>query len=81
MSFWAWTQFKRHQVGFVTEKPPSPRKLSTWWSEVHLALGGNPTPLEPAFHRFAVDPHWENADPPLPFNAFVSQWRNYARAA
>ncbi len=79
-SFWAWTQFKRGQVGFVAEKPPPNARLHAFWTEVHLEMDGDPKRLEAAFFKFAESKHWEKADPPLPFNAFMSKWRDYAPA-
>ncbi len=61
----------------MPEKPPHPQKLGSWWSEVGMELNGDFERLEAALYRFAEDPYWENATPPMPFNAFAKDWRKY----
>ncbi len=76
-SFWTWFQFQRREANCITEKPPTPRSLSTWWNEVHLELGGNVEALEEAAELYAEDPYWEARKPSMPFAGFMSQWRKY----
>ncbi len=75
-SFFAWAQWKRHEVGHVQEKPPR-HGLSAWWSEAGMELNGDYARLEAAFYRFAEDPHWDKANPSMPFVGFMSVWRNF----
>ncbi len=76
-SFFAWVQFKRHEVGCVPEPPPHPQKLANWWSAALMELNGDATRLEAALYRFADDPFWEKSAPPMPFNAFAKEWPKY----
>lgn len=77
-AFEQWFQFKRGEVGLVREKASNGRTRGIWWNEVHVALNGDLRPLEPAVLKgFAEDKHWQQAKPPLPFNAFMSEWRKY----
>ncbi len=76
-AFWSWAQWKRHEVGHVAEKPPHPQKLSSWWSDALMELNGRPERLEPAFYKFAEDPHWDSRTPSMPFAGFMSVWRNF----
>lgn len=77
MSFFAQVQVERHEDGLPREKPPNHRKLSAWWSEVHHDLDGDVALLVPAYREFSKDPFWRSQKPPLPFPAFMSQWRKY----
>ncbi len=76
-AFEEWFQFKRGQQGFIREKRAGPVERGRWWTAVHVALKGDPVPLETAAIRFAKDPHWEAATPPMPFRAFMSEWPKY----
>ncbi len=76
-AFEEWFQFKRREVGFVREKRVSLIDRGKWWTEVHVTLKGDPTPLEQAVYKFAKDPFWEAASPPMPFRAFMSEWPKY----
>ncbi len=75
-SFWAHFQGKRHLVGLVPEKHPK-ASLSFWWSEVGMQLNGEYERLEEAMYRFADSKHWQKAEPPVPFGAFMSEWRSF----
>lgn len=76
-AFFDWFQHKRREAGCVTERPPHPRKLSSWWSEVGMELGGEYGRLEAAAYRFAEDAHWQIKKPPVPFGALMSEWPKY----
>lgn len=76
-SFFAFVQFKRHEAGCVPELPSHPQRIASWWSEVGMELNGEYERLEAALYRFADDPFWEAAVPPMPFNAFAKDWRKY----
>lgn len=78
-AYWATVQRRRYAEGGVVERPPDPRALSTWWSEVGMELNGRYELLDPALARFGSNKHWENSDPPWPFPAFMKTWRNYVR--
>lgn len=73
--FFAWAQVKRQEAGCLGE--PLPRGVSTWYSAALMALGGDVEALQDAFYAFGDDPHWQQAAPPLPFRAFMSQWARY----
>jgi len=79
-SFFAWVQHERVSFGYVTEKPPHPRKLSTWWNEVGLELSGDFARVRAAFEGYAKDAFWRGKQPPSPFEGFMAQWRKYAPA-
>lgn len=74
--FWRWAQFKRWDAGLAAERGP-PIKVNAWHSGVMMELNGDFKALEEAFYRFGEDEFWQKADPPLPFNAFKSQWSKY----
>jgi len=74
--FFAWAQAKRQKAGFAGERR-RPRNLASWYSAALSQLGGNVEALQEAFYRFGDSKHWQAADPPLPFQAFVSQWDRY----
>lgn len=76
-AFEEWFQFKRGEAGYIREKRVNAVARGKWWTEVHVALNGDPTPLEGAALEFAKDPHWEAAKPSMPFRAFMSEWRKY----
>lgn len=75
--FWRWYQSKRQKVGFVAEKPPRPEKLGPWWSNVRMVVSTEM--LREGAIRFSEDQYWQRKDPPLPFQAFMSQWERYTR--
>jgi hypothetical protein len=76
LDFYAWAQAKRREAGLVAERAPPARKLSGWYSSA--LMSGVPTEaLQEAFYAFGEDKHWQNAKPPLPFQAFMSQWQKY----
>lgn len=74
--FFAWAQFKRQEAGFLGERR-KPRDLGAWYSGALMALRGDVEALKESFYRFGEDKHWQGADPPLPFQAFVSQYDKY----
>ncbi len=76
-AFFAWVQQRRLVAGLVTEKPPHPSKLSAWYSDALGELGGDEERLKEACFRFSEDKYWQQQAPPLPFRAFMSQWRDY----
>lgn len=79
-AFFAFTQTLRVAAKLVTEHPPNGRRLSAFWTDVHRELGPDGLhQLEPALIRFSEDKHWQQQNPPVPFGAFMSQWRNYVR--
>jgi hypothetical protein len=77
-AFFAWFQAKREEVGLVREKLPNPSALGRFFSEALMELNGDEDRLREAVYRFAEDKHWQQATPPVPFNAFKSEWRKYA---
>lgn len=78
--FWSHVQHRRRDLGHVTEKPPK-KNLSHWWSEVGLELNGRYELLDAALGRFGANKHWATSNPPWPFDAFISTWRDYVRPA
>ncbi len=75
-AFFAYLQHDRAANGLVTERPPSPRELSAWFSEVMLEFQGDGERLEATVAAFAKDPYWLERN--LPFKALMKHWRNYA---
>lgn len=59
---------------------PGVELLLEWWAEVVQALPSAEARavLGPAYFRFLKDPYWGKKNPPWPFQAFVTQWRDYA---
>lgn len=45
-----------------------------------MELNGRTHLLPVLYRAFAKDPFWRAAQPPLPFNAFMSEWRKYVPA-
>lgn len=74
--FWSWAQHCRQQSQLVPERPPRIEKLSAWWSAVRSVVK-DVGALQEGFYRFGDDRHWQGADPPLPFAAFMKQWEKY----
>lgn len=71
MTFWSWLQCRRRERGCLVEKPPHPKKLSTWWSEARGVA--SVAQLKRAFlEGYAREEHW--AAKKLPWNGFVDQW-------
>jgi hypothetical protein len=77
--FWDWAQSLRGRGGFVPEKVA--RNLSSWWSTCLMSEGVTPDAMVQGFKRFGQTKHWESADPPYPFVAFMSDWQKYVRKA
>jgi hypothetical protein len=75
--FHAWAQVRRSESGYFVEKPPNVRDLGSWYSEALMSLEGRVDVLQEAFFRFGESKHWETAEPPYPFKAFMSQWRRF----
>ena len=77
--FWRWYQAERVDGvdGLPQERPPHPRKLSTWWAEAR----GQCTveQLQEAAHRFGGERYWCSQTPPIPFAGFMSQWDRYVQ--
>lgn len=78
-AYWAHVQNRRHEAGGVVERPPDPRRLSSWWSEVGMELNGDYEALDDGLARFGSNKHWEHSNPPWPFAAFMKNWRDYVR--
>lgn len=79
-AFFAHVQHQRHANGLPREKPPHPAKLGAWWSEALMDLNGQAGALVDAYRGFVADEFWRGKSPPLPFPAFMSQWRKYVPA-
>lgn len=79
-AFWAAVQYRRRELGHITERPPK-NNLSHWWSEVGMELNGRYELLDAALARFGAKKHWANSNPPWPFDAFIKGWRDYVRPA
>ena len=75
--FFAWVQSERVASGLVTEMPPHPARLSSWWSDSLMELNGDATRLQAAFAAYVRDPFWRSKSPRSPFMGFVSQWRKF----
>ncbi len=75
--FFAWVQDERVKAGFGREKPQHPAKLGTWYAQALLELNGDDGRLRAAYDGFTRNSHWETAQPPWPFNAFIANWRDY----
>jgi hypothetical protein len=74
--FWAWAQSRRQAGGMLAERN-RPRGLGAWYSAALMTPGVTPKSLQEAFYRFGQDGHWEKANPPFPFAAFVRVWANF----
>lgn len=75
--FFRWYQAERVEGvdGLPQERPPHPRRMSTWWA---LARGQcSVEQLQAAAHRYGSDPYWKRAVPPVPFSGFMSQWDRF----
>lgn len=75
--FQRWAQFKRSEAGLVPEDPLPILALEAWWGLVREAIGPQVRAVQRAFIAFGDDSHWQKQKPPLPFRAFVKQWRSY----
>ncbi len=76
--FWCWVQSVRQVNRLIPEKPPNPRGLSAWWSACLQTEGIGARAMKEAYYEFGQAKHWENARPPWPFGAFMSEWLKYA---
>lgn len=75
-AFWRHFQCYREDLGLVAELPINDRTLSTFWTEVHMALGLDVQErLLAAVYEFALDPYWRGEK--LPFAAFAKKWRKH----
>jgi hypothetical protein len=74
--FFAWAQSLRQKAGLVGERRRPPN-LGTWWSTCLMTPGVSVERMQEAFLAFGDSPHWQQATPPLPFRAFVSQWDQF----
>jgi hypothetical protein len=77
--FWRWAQSIRWRSRLVPEKWPNQSALSSWWSAARMVPGVSVEALKEGFYRFGESKHWEQADPPFPFRAFISEWRSFTR--
>lgn len=77
--FWRWAQALRREGKLIPEKMPNHRRLSAWWSECLMTEGVTPEAMKEGFHAFGESKHWENATPPYPFAAFMSEWTKYTK--
>lgn len=75
--FFAWLQDRRLAAGLPAETPPHPNKLSAWYSQALLELNGDDGRLREAACRFSEDEYWQRQTPPLPYRAFLKNWRDY----
>lgn len=76
--FWRWAQSKRMEARYPPEKKPR-TPLSGWWSGCLMQEGITPRALQRGFLKFGQSNHWESADPPYPFQAFMSEWSKFTR--
>lgn len=76
--FWAWAQDQRHLRGWVRERPPHPRQLSTWLSRAMGEVGGDVARLRAGWLAFAADPHW--APKQAPWAGWLAQWERFVPA-
>ena len=79
--FFAWAQSVRQGAGWVAERWPR-KDLGRWWSDVQMTPGmeahrDGVDRLRAGFLAFAKDPHWRQAAPPAPFQAFMARWRDH----
>lgn len=72
--FWKWAQSRRQAGGYAPEKMPK-APLGGWWTEVRSHVDAEV--MKDAFNAFGNDLHWEKADPPFPWAAFVKQLDKY----
>jgi len=73
--FWRWAELRRRAVGLPQERWPNESKLRDWWQEARPAA--EIAVLQETYLRFAEQPKWQQATPPLPFAAFMSLWNQY----
>lgn len=73
--FWRWAECKRREAGLPQERWPIESKLRDWWQEARPAA--DVVVLQETYLRFSDQPKWQQATPPLPFNAFMSLWNQY----
>jgi hypothetical protein len=76
LDFWRWTQDRRQASGYLPERPPHPRKVSSWWSEARTVVP-EVKRLKAAYYAFGEDPFWRAQAPPFPFAGFMSQWERF----
>lgn len=76
--FWRWAQVQRMKATYPPEKKPRV-SLSGWWSSCLMQEGITPRALQRGFLKFGQSDHWETADPPFPFQAFMSEWSKFTR--
>lgn len=79
LDFWRWAQDRRQATGYTPERPPHPRKLSSWWSETRGVVE-DVARIKAAFYRFGDDEYWGTTDPPYPFQGFMTQWERFVPA-
>jgi hypothetical protein len=77
--FWRWAQSIRAQARLVAERPPNERAAGAWWALCLSTEGVSARALQRGFLKFGQSDHWEKADPPFPFRAFMSEWSKYTR--
>lgn len=75
--FWRWAESKRQAAGCPPQAPPHSMRLSVWWSEALGLLNGDVKRMQEAFYRFGEDKHWQDAQPALPFGAFMAKWNDF----
>lgn len=76
VGFWAWAQSVRELGGLYAEgRPKNENRLSGWYSTARKTA--TVAALKEAFYKFGQSEHWRSKDPPYPFTAFMSEWRNF----
>lgn len=77
IDFWAWAQSVRELGGYFAEAPPLTVDLERWWTHVLSTPGVSVPVLKEAFYSFGRSQHWEGAETPFPFKAFMKNWRAF----
>lgn len=74
-AFFANLQHERHAAGYVTERPPHHRAVSSWWSEFMGELNDDSERATATLKNFLRSEYWRPKN--FPFPAFMKHWRDF----